>query len=251
MRDEALPQQVVITGGPTLAGSAAPVGLTWGPVKLVIDDGAYPSLDALSDDIRTAHRHGRSVAVHCVTRTALALALAAWDDAGARPGDRVEHGAVVPPELHPQLRRHRLTVVTQPGFVGERGDEYRREVDPDDLPHLYPCRSLIEAGIPVGGSTDAPYTEPDPWRAVAAATTRRTPSGDVLGPHETVPARRALDLFLTDPHDPGGPPRRVAAGAPADLCLLATPLEVALEVAPAEAVQVACTIRRGRIIWRS
>ena len=251
--DGGLPQHVVVTGGPALAGAAAPDGLTWGPVKLVIDDAAYPSLDALSDDIRTAHRHSRAVAIHCVTRTALVLALAAWDDAGAWPGDRVEHGAVVPPELHPQLRRHRLTVVTQPGFVGERGDEYRREVDADDLPHLYPCRSLIEAGIPVGGSTDAPYTEPDPWRAVAAAATRRTPSGAVLGPHETVPARRALDLFLTDPHDPGGPPRRVAPGAPADLCLLATPLEVALEVALAEpaAVQVACTIRRGRIIWRS
>jgi hypothetical protein len=62
-----------------------------------------------------------------------------------------------------------------------------------------------------------------------------------------------LELLLSDARHPGGPPRRVAPGAPADLCLLATPLEVALEVALAEpaAVQVACTIRRGRIIWRS
>ena len=244
-----LPQHVVATGGVTLAGEAAPAGLTWGPVKLVIDDGAYPSLDALGDDIRAAHHHGRTVAVHCVTRVALVLALAAWDEGGARPGDRVEHGAVVPPELVPHLRRHGLTVVTQPGFVSERGDEYRRDVDPDDQPWLYPCRSLIAAGVPVGGSTDAPYTDPDPWRAIAAAVTRRTPSGAVLGPDQTVTARRALDLFLSDPLAPGGPPRRVAPGAAADLCLLATPLDVALSE-PASA-EVRATIRQGRIVATS
>ena len=245
----ALPQHVVVTGGVELAAVTVPTGLTWGPVKLVIDDGAYPSLDALSDAIRSAHRHGRTVAVHCVTRVALVLALAAWDEAGARPGDRVEHGAVVPPEVVPHVRRHGLTVVTQPGFVAERGDEYRREVDPDDLPWLYPCRSLIEAGIPVGGSTDAPYTDPDPWRAIAAATTRRTPSGVVLGPDEAMAARRALDLFLSAPHAPGGPPRRVVPGAPADLCVLATPLGVALSD-PASA-EVAATIVDGRVVATS
>ena len=241
-----LPQRLVVTGGVALAGATAPAGLTWGPVKIVIDDGAYPSLDALRDAIRAAHRHGRPVAVHCVTRVALVLALAAWDEAGARPGDRVEHGAVVPPELVSHLRRHGLTVVTQPSFVAERGDEYRREVDPDDLPWLYPCRSLIEAGVPVGGSTDAPYADPDPWRAIAAATTRRTPSGAVLGAAEAVTARRALDLFLSDPHAPGGPPRRVEPGVPADLCLLATPLGVAL--GDPASTGVAATIRDGRVV---
>lgn len=245
----ALPQRVVVTGGPALAGERAPAGLEWGPVKLVVDDGAYPALDELVAGIRVAHAHGRPVAVHCVTRTALALALAAWGDAGARPGDRVEHGAVVPPDMLPSLRRHGLTVVTQPGFVAERGDEYRREVDADDLPHLYPCRTLLEAGIAVAGSTDAPYTDPDPWRAIAAAVTRRTRSGAVVGGREALPARRALDLFLAAPGAPGGPPRGVAAGAPADLCLLGAPLDEAL-AAPAS-VTVRCTTRAGAIVHRA
>lgn len=249
VRSGDLPQHVVATGGPALAGAVAPPGLTWGPVKLVIDDGAYPALDALAADIGAAHRHSRAVAIHCVTRVALVLALAAWDEAGSRPGDRVEHGAVVPPALIPHLRRHGLTVVTQPGFVAERGDDYRRDVDVDDQPWLYPCRSLIDAGVPVGGSTDAPYTDPDPWRAIAAAATRRTPSGEVLGAGEVVTARRALDLFLSDPQVPGGSPRRVAPGAPADLCLLATPLAVAL--ADPASVRVAATILGGEVVAAS
>lgn len=45
------------------------------------------------------HRVDRNVAVHCVTRAALALMMTAWDGAGARRGDCIEHGAVVPPDL--------------------------------------------------------------------------------------------------------------------------------------------------------
>jgi predicted amidohydrolase YtcJ len=239
----ALPQHVVVTGAVDLAGARAPSGLRWGPVKIVIDDGAYPALDDLCDQIITAHRHGRPVAVHCVTRVGLVLAIAAWDAAGARRGDRVEHGAVVPPELHERLVHHSLTVVTQPGFVAERGDDYRRDVEPDDLPFLYPCASLLRCGVPVAASTDAPYTHADPWRAIEAARTRTTAEGAVLGAEEAVPARRGLDLFLGTADDPGGPPRRVATGAPADLCLLATPLVEALR-APVEA-EVAATFVAG------
>jgi predicted amidohydrolase YtcJ len=198
--------------------------------------------------IETAHRHDRTVAIHCVTRTALALAVAAWGAAGAAPGDRVEHGSVVPPDLASAVAELGLTVVTQPGFVAERGDDYVHDVDPDDLPHLYPCRSLLDAGLTVMGSTDAPYTSPDPWRAVAAAVARRTSSGAVLGAAERLAPRPALELFGHDPLRPGTL-RRVAVGQPADLCLLAGPLDAALRALPD--VEVVATICRGLVAWSS
>lgn len=224
-----LPQRVVATGGPRVATAGMPAPLSRGPVKLVVADHALPDLDDLTRWIAEAHAAGRPVAVHCVTRVGLALALAAWDTAGAVPGDRVEHGSVVPPDLRAVVAAAGLTVVTQPGFVLERGDRYLAEVDAEDLPHLYPCRSLIEAGIPVGGSTDAPFGHPDPWRAIATAIERRTVDGVPLGLREAVSPERALALFLTRPEDPGGRPRRVEEGAPADLCLLDAPLSQVLE----------------------
>lgn len=242
----ALPQRVMVTGGHALAGLATPEGVERGPLKLIVDDGDYPALEDLADQIGDAHRHGRAVAVHCVTRTALVLALAAWDEAGSRPGDRVEHGSVIPAELITDLRRHRLTVVTQPGFVAERGDEYLRDVDADDLPHLYRCRSLLDAGVAVAGSTDAPYSAPDPWAAMRAAVSRRTPSGAVLGADERVTPEVALGLFLGDLHDPGGPARVVRVGASADLCLLAHPLATVLERLDAD--DVVATLCQGRVV---
>lgn len=242
----AIPQRVMVTGGHALAGLATPEGVERGPVKLLVDDGDYPALEDLADQIGDAHRHGRAVAVHCVTRTALVLALAAWDEAGSRPGDRLEHGSVIPAELITDLRRHRLTVVTQPGFVAERGDEYLRDVDADDVPHLYRCRSLLDVGVAVAGSTDAPYSAPDPWAAMRAAVSRRTPSGAVLGAGERVTPEVALRLFLGDLHDPGGPSRVVRVGAPADLCLLAHPLATVLERLDAD--DVVATLCQGRLV---
>jgi predicted amidohydrolase YtcJ len=238
------PLDVVVTGAPSLA--SLDVGLPRGPSKVVLDDARLPPLDDLVAMFRVARSAGRTIAVHAVTRAELVLALAAWDEVGVAPGDRVEHAAVVPVELVGALAERGLTVVTQPSFVAARGDEYLAEVDPDDQPHLWRCGSLLAAGVPVGASSDAPFGDPDPWRAVAAATDRTTPSGRVLGAAERIPALRALDLYLTGPSDPGGAPRRVGVGAPADLCLLASPLAEVLR-APADAV-VRATARGGWLI---
>jgi predicted amidohydrolase YtcJ len=238
-----LPQRTVVMGGPSLAAAEMPSPLARGPVKLVIADHALPSLEDLVGWVRAAHEHDRPVAVHCVTRTALALTVAALDAAGAFVGDRIEHGSVVPPELRRLVASLGLVVVTQPNFVAERGDRYLAEVDTDDQPHLYPCRSLLDAGIGVGGGTDAPFGDPDPWLAIRAAVERRTAGGAPLGLREAVSPERALALFLTPPDDPGGEVRRVRPGVPADLCLLDTSLSHVLEEPSSD--RVVLTVHAG------
>lgn len=225
-RRRGAPLDIVVTGSPAVIGVEVPLPV--GPVKLVLDDVDLPGLGELADMIARAHRAIRPVAIHTVTRATLVLAATAFDVAGTIDGDRLEHGAVIPVELLDTIRRLRLTVVTQPAFVSERGDDYLRDVDAVDLPHLWRCRSLLEAGIPVGLGTDAPYATADPWAVIAAATARSTPAGRVLGPHETIPARVALARFLAHPSRPGGPPRRVTVGAPARLVVLDRPLDAVL-----------------------
>jgi predicted amidohydrolase YtcJ len=232
-----LAQHVMVTGSAALVGCDPPDPLLRGPVKIVISDHSYPDPESVSDTMRLAHDHDRPVAVHCVTRTALALALAAWDTAGSRAGDRVEHASVAPPAMRAEMARHRLTVVTQPGFITERGDQYLTDVEPDDRPHLYPLHSLLDEGLAVGLSTDAPYTDADPWRAIASATTRRTAAGATLGEGETIMARQALDRLLSPLSAPGASARRIEPGEPADLCLLHVPLREMLRAPTSDAVR--------------
>ena len=239
-----LPQRVWLTGGLSLPADAGAL-LPRGPVKLVVGDHDLPGLDDLATSIAAAHHLDRPVAVHAVTRAALLLALAAWDETGPRAGDRLEHGAVVPPGQAARLAALGITVVTQPAFVRDRGDDYLVEVDPDDVAHLWPCRSLTDAGVRVGGSSDAPFGHADPWRAMATAITRRTVGGRMLGPEERIDPEAALRLYLAPLDDPGGPPRTLRPGGDAELVLLGVPLAEALADPSADAV--VATVCQGRL----
>jgi predicted amidohydrolase YtcJ len=205
---------------PAPGTTRAPGGpVTAGPEKVLLDDDTLPPLDELAGRIGRAHAAGRPVAVHCVTRVQLVLTLVALDLAGRRPGDRIEHGAVVGAESLTEL--HGLTVVTQPHFVTERCGQYAAEVPPADWADLWRLRSLTDAGVSVAAGSDAPFGAADPWQAMRAATDRPAP----FGRGETVAPARALALFLGQAAAPGVQ-RRVAPGQPADLTLLgAGPLE--------------------------
>jgi predicted amidohydrolase YtcJ len=239
----ALPQRVLMLGGGMPARSG-PL-LRTGARKIVLVETELPSLDELTEAIRDAGDRG--VALHCVSREALVLAAVALKEAGGGP-HRIEHASVAPPEVVALLRTLPVTIVTQPGFVSEHGDRYRREVDPLDRPWLYRLRAWVVAGVPLAGSTDAPFGDPDPWAAMRAAVSRRTADGARLGPVEGLRPEEALGLFLAPLEDPGGPGRQVAVGARADLCLLSVPWHEAR--CRLDRRLVRATYVDGREIWR-
>ncbi len=246
-----LRQRVVVMGEAALP-AASRVGVDdeveRGAVKVWLSESDLLPFGELQRTLEGAHREDRPVAVHCVTRTELVFAAAAFSAAGSRAGDRIEHAAVAPPDAVALLADLPVTVVTQPNFIRERGDTYAERVEPADRPWLYRGRGFLEASVPLGGGTDAPFGDPDPWRAMQAAVDRRSRGGLVLGPGEALSPERALALFTSPAHAPGAPPRRIEVGAPADLCLLDRPwLEARRELSSAH---VAATLRGGRVTWR-
>ncbi|WP_210588510.1 amidohydrolase family protein [Streptomyces sp. GESEQ-35] len=244
VRREELPQHVMVMADGAGPGSGG--RLSVGPVKLVVADHALPDLDELARRIRRAHTGGRPVAVHCVTRTALALTLAAFDQAGALDGDRVEHCAVADLSAAEELAARGIRVVTQPALAARRGDDYWARAEPRDRPDLWRYAGLLRAGVAVAPSSDAPYGDPDPWACLRAASERLTPSGRTLGHDERTPAETVLRGFLSPLHDPGGPPRHVTPGQPADLVLLNGPLAEALRTP--DSTHVRATIIQGQVI---
>ncbi len=246
-RDGVLPQAVHLLGAP-LSGEL-PGELTAGPVKVVLADSGLPDLDALVMRIGAAHAADRAVAVHVVTREALALLLAALDLTGVRRGDRVEHAALVPAAVVGDLARRGLRVVTQPGFLADRGDDYLRDVPPAEHDDLYRAGSLVAAGVPLALSSDAPHGPLDPWLVLAAAAARRTRAGAVVGAGERLAPATALAAYLGSPDDPGGPPRGVAPGAAADLVLLGGGPADVLDAPSAQRVRA--VVLGGRVLHRA
>ncbi len=219
---------------------------TLGPAKLLADEYVGLDPDALAESVASAHAIRRAVAIHAVTRAENVVAVTALTTGPPHPGDRIEHGSVLPPELDPALAARGITIVVQPALVAERGDHHLATVEPADLGALHRAASLLAAGVRVAAGSDAPVTDVDPWASIAAASTRRTRDGRELGPAERVPAATALGWYLSHPQDPGGPVRRVGPGAPADLCLLHVPLAAALARPTAE--QVRATWVGGRLV---
>jgi predicted amidohydrolase YtcJ len=215
------------------------------PGKKILQDDRL-DLDALTDWIAGLHGDGRPVAVHCVTAAQLVVTIAALRAAGSHPLDRIEHAAVVPDDNLADLADLGVTVVTQPNFVAERGDQYLADVPAAEHGQLWRVASLLEAAIPVALSTDMPFGHGDPWTAMRAAVYRTTPGGAVLNAHECVSALTALTMFLGRPDQPGRA-RTVEAGQPADLCVLTEPPATAL--AELDAGMVAATVIGGELVY--
>lgn len=228
------------------AGLSAPEGLSVGPAKRILDDHSL-DLAELQDWVAANHAEDHPVAVHCVTDAQLVVVLAALRAVGAHPGDRVEHAAMVPDDCVEDLADLGVTVVTQPNFVAERGDEYRAELPAAELDRLWRVGTLVAAGVRVALSTDAPFGVADPWAAMRAAVRRRAPSGALIGPRERISPDTALSMFLGRADEPARP-RILAPGEPGDVCVLSGPPAAVL--GELDAGMVAATVVGGRVCYR-
>ena len=235
----------------------APIGRLFpGATKIMVEEtggGLRPSAALLARRIRRAATGGQ-VAVHCVGAATLVAALAGF--AGVPAAERrvrrhrLEHVGECPPVLVGSIAALGLTVVTNPAFVRCRGDVYLGETTPAAHGWLYRAASLARAGIALAGASDAPVVSPSPWIGIAAARSRRTAGGVVLGPRERLGAAAALALFTTGAAralrtDVVG---RLVPGRPADLVVVAPdPLRApADEVA---ATDVRLTLVAGERAW--
>ncbi len=217
-KDAVLLQRLCLMAEP---GTKSPESemVSLGPVKVLLDDMALPAFEDLVEQFKGAHAGGRPAAVHCVTRTSAVLAVAAFEAAGVQRGDRIEHGSILGLDTVEAIARLGLSVVTQPGLLVTRGDRWIQDVPERSHPDLWRLGSLIEAGITVAGSTDAPYGSPDIWLGIGAAHDRRTMQGQILGPSEGIGPSSALGLFTSDAHDLARQ-RQVAPGELADLVVV-------------------------------
>ena len=213
-----LRQRLMLAGSLALAqAEAGPWQL--GPAKLHLHEADLPDFAEAAAFIAAAHRQNRAVAIHCTSEVEIVFALAALEEAGPHPGDRIEHASIADAGHIARIAAHGISVCVQPHFVADRGDRYLRDVEHRLHAHLYPLASLQAAGVALSGGSDAPFVSADPWHAMRAAVSRQTHDGAVVGSQEALSPETALRLYLADPAD-FAKQRRIVPGAPADLVLL-------------------------------
>ena len=262
IRSGALPLRVTMMAGFSQIDEMRQVGLGYGAtacggmltvghakVMLTASSGELrPHPAKLADMVASAHGRGFPVAIHAVERDAVVAAALALADApplkAADDGivqDRIEHCAECPPDVLELVAAARATVTVNTGFLHYDGDRYRRTVEADLLPHLYPAGALAARGVSTALASDAPVVEPNPWAAMAAAVTRRSAVGKELGGIGVSSIATALRM-----HNGG---RRIMPGQPADLAVV-EPDPLTVPVDALAAVRATATIVGGKVVWR-
>lgn len=179
--------------------------------------------------IRDGHQAGWQLAVHAIGDRAVDVALdglAAAQRAHPRPSvrHRIEHAGLVRPDQLARFAELGVTAVVQPNFLWYSGDDYAAVLGAERALWLYRGQSFLDHGVRLAGSSDRPVTVGAPLRSLQFMVTRRTCSGQSVGPAEAVSVDAALRAFTVDAahachweHDLGS----IAAGRHADLVVLA------------------------------
>lgn len=229
-------QRVRLMGRADLPKRSEPLIQT-GELKILLDEATLPDLDELVAKVALAHSGNRGVAFHCVTRIELAVVISVLSTTGVYR-DRIEHGSIIPTNTIDQLRSLDVQIVTQPGLIYSRGDRYLQDLETIELEQLYRVASLLNNGIRVVGSSDAPYGPLNPWLTMQCAVDRRTANGATIGLTEAITPTQALGLFC--------PNSTIKQGQVADLCLLAEPWSSATQ--QLAQTTVTHTFRAGEMI---
>ena len=170
------------------------------------DDPATSGVAAVGEEeleslVERISRAGLQLAVHAIGDKAVDMVLKAYSKLGEgavrKMRHRVEHASILRPEQVKFMAELGAAAAVQPRFavsdwwavqrLGERRAAW-----------IYPFKTMLKAGIPLGFSTDAPVEPLNPWETIYAAITRGEAEGVELAsltPREKLEADEALDAY--------------------------------------------------------
>jgi hypothetical protein len=280
----ALPARVNVMPLRRLDGAAAPVALPQqsesdmlrvDTIKFLADGGLSGATAALSvnyrhvghrgvlrfdtDELRglcrETHRAGWRIATHAIGDAAIDQVLDVYAALGDHPrglAHRIEHFGL--PSGDQLKRAAELSVIAAPQtiFIKTFGRNFRTYLPDRFLPRTYPVRAMLDAGVRVALSSDAPVVDDDnPLSGVQAAVMRVDAEGHAIAAEQAITAEEALRAYTAGGAVATGDEANRGAIEPgkwADFAVLARdPL-----TAPAESlgsIAVDMTILAGRVVY--
>ena len=213
-------------------------------------------LAGICADVRA---QGLTVAIHAMGDRTISMALDALERSRsaltpeARGSDRIEHCTLPSERDVRRMARMGVMPVMQPIFLFAEGEAYLAGLGDRRSMRANPAREMIDAGVRVAMSSDAPATtwsEPtDVMLAIQASVVRRTWKGSSLGTQQATTVEEALIAYTANAAHAAGLGRlgSLGAGRQADLAVLSDdPTRVPVE--EIRDVQVTATLLAGEVV---
>lgn len=157
--------------------------------------------EELTELMWEAHANGFRIATHAIGDVALDQVIGVYEelyDRSRRPGlrHRIEHLGLPSADHLARCRKYEIIAVPQTVFLPALGASFRRYLPESFIPRCYPVRAMLDAGLDVALSSDAPVVPDDnPILGIKAAVDRLDPAGHPIAPEQAITAREALYAY--------------------------------------------------------
>lgn len=192
-----------------------------GPVKVLLDGSLRACTAAMTQDyhgfpgergvfqfapkkyrrkIAQLHKSGWQIATHAIGDSAVETVIDAYeqvqkDSPRRNARHRIEHGTVMTDAQVHRLGAAGIVAVPQGAFITEMGDAALAVLGFERARLAHRMKSLINAGVVLAGSSDAPVANGSPLVGIDGMVNRRTAEGVVLNPDEALTPREALVAY--------------------------------------------------------
>ena len=172
-----------------------------------------------------------------------------------RPSVRVEHAAMPTKEALRKAAKGNIAFVSQPIFMYAEIESYLNNLGKTRTKRNYPYKTILESGIKLAFSSDAPATawaDPvDPFTALKSAVTRKAYDGTDTGQDEKIDLETAIRLYTKEGADITGIPRtgQLKKGYKADFIVLDKDI-FEVEENKIDEVNVEKTYMNGELVYK-
>ncbi len=220
----------------------------------------YPSAtqDQVDDALDWAYGNGIQIITHANGEAAIDMLIAGTGAAIARHGagkDRrseLIHGQFLREDQVDSLRQQDIFPSLFPMHTFYWGDWHRdHTVGPALADNISPTGWLVKRGMKFSTHHDAPVAFPDSMRVLDATVTRRSRSGDILGPAQRVDVMTALKAMTIWPawaHFEEGQKGSLEVGKLADLVILSAD-PTAVDPETLDQLTIVETVKEGVSIY--
>lgn len=145
----------------------------------------YPP-EELERRVRLADEAGYPIAIHSIGDRCTDLVLDCYEKTKDPSRHRIEHVMVLSDDQIQRIKSLGVKVTLQPEFLHDFAKTYKRQLGEDRYLRLKRAKSLDDAGITIGLSSDRPIVPGNPWSGIRTAADR----GD-----ESISIDRGVELY--------------------------------------------------------
>ena len=160
--------------------------------------------DKLDRLVQKAAENGMQVLIHAIGDAGIDTALCAFERVTCPGSNPLRHGIIhcqiTTPDLLERMARNKILALVQPGFLADDIHILESRVGNSLASASYAWNSMLNLGIPVNFSTDAPVSQLNPFHCIEWAVNRGG-----FSTHEKVDIFTAIEAYTRGYIKPGMP----------------------------------------------